>query len=950
MPYLSKYLFGLFLVLVTMHVDAQYLRTSGHARMEDLHVRSGSGREMREVRPNESFGHKITIVNNSNQVARFRLEMRPNRYFKMVYTSGQEVTVKPHDSLTVGLKFLNINARVNGIYTVYLDLRNLDDESDNKAYEFNVEVYDGSDRSMIVQPLQENIYIERKEKDFEVPVLLKNLLPEDANVRFEIQNPLQSPYKLQDAFQKPVRIPGKDTIINMRFLTPVQLFEAYKLNSPLTVYMRSDRGDLLGSFSIQPRWLVSTGDFLLPGTHVDAAEFFAQVMYTNYGRGLSSVNVSTGKPLGEGDHFGFNLNYSRYSPTGVQWLMNTNAAYQTGNLFFQAGSVSDFHELSLLGRGFKGQMFFNEDGDGAMHKIKDGEASQSIEFWALDGEYNLLSPFSMTTGSKTMSARYNNISEEGREFHASSSYFIRNDVRSTGHLHFAQWKKKLGLHHTVGVQFAGSSEKFSHPGKDTSLLGYSTRLDYAYTGKRIQGSFTGVRSSRDYSGVLQGATIINAFLNYNFKPKLNLTLGEQRNIFDKPVYTDTSIAGKMYSSFNQHSLQVSARLHDLTLAVKPYVFTQGQYYSSVNSAAPANRSASFRLSVNGNFNVKRNFFSAALDAGMMNVHLTGQSAVQVPSFRFNFSAVSHGFSFVSILQRGPYYLSDLFFTRTEAKDIHMMSLNLGYSARLFTKLEFMSTIGVNQHSNSPGTQLYVNEGLEYNMGKGFRALGHLLVTSTGTSSRAIVSVGLRKTFDWSSGENARVRLTARVFYDRNYNGEKDANEEWAEGVVFKFDGLSLVTGSNGIVNVKNIEKGWHSFSVLSKSGTDFQGIFDQKIDIDHNDRMDIGIPPQFEMTGKVVEDKSRFLAGETRLEGIKISIRKDDKEYFVYTRQDGKFRLFLKPGRYKVAIDQLRRQGVKDAEKEIYIDAEKGMTETLELIWQNNDRKVDVKKIEPKKQ
>lgn len=945
MPLIHKYLFFTLCLFLAVSGRAQYMRAGKFARMDQLEVKAGN--RFNSVRPNESFGQKITIYNNSDQSARFRLDMRANKYFRMVYSTGQTINVPAHDSVTVGVKFLNVNARVNGIYTVFLDLTNLDDETDRKVFEFNVEVFDGSDKAIYIQALQENVYVEKKVRDFEVPVLFKNLLPDDANVRFEIQNGQHSPYRIPSEFQKGVRIPGKDTVINMHFLTPAQMDAISQVNNVLTVYMKNDRGDLLGMFTVYPRWLVSTADMNLPGANVLENGPYAQILYTNYNKDTRSTNVSIGMPKGTKDGLGFNMNYMRYDPSGYQMLTNTYLTYRRNNLYLQAGNIADFHELSLFGRGVKSQMFFSERTDRTRAEDANGEHVQSIEVWAVDEDYNLLSPFSMKSGSKALSARYNNYLDAKNGYAVSSSYFIRNSINSDGHLHYANWRSQLGTKHQLGLQLGGSSETFHHPGKDTSLLGYSLKADYAFTSKRVQAFFNGMRSSRNYSGVLQGTTLINATVNYNLANRFNLAALVQKSTTDKPTYTDSTVGGRYFYDFSSYGMQLSRSAGHVILFAKPYLLRQGQFYSATLSAVPMNEANSYRLQAGMSTNFRRLFITGFLDGGEMKAHFSTGLAANAPSFRFNLGMRGYGFSWVSQLQKGPYFMSDILYARTDLSKISVLNSMISYDRRFFNKLDFMTSVSYTRNSNFDGAQIYASQTLEYDLGKGFTALGHALYMHSGDRGNVQVSVGLRKRFDWGRGEEARVHLVAKVYYDRNYNGEKDPGEPWAEGVIFKFDGISLISGRDGYVSVKNIEKGWHTFSVYDREGNT-QNLYDQKIELDKNERMEVGIPPQFELKGKVVEERAQYVQGKSQMEGIKISIRNDSHEYFVYTQHDGSFHLQVKPGRYKVSIEQLRKLGMANVEQEVYIDAEKGMTGDLELIWRNNERKVELKKLDKK--
>ncbi len=931
-PYLKTYIIAFMAIFLSLGLKAQYMNTSRFARMDELSFRASSN--FHSVRPSESFGQKITIYNNSDQPSRFRLELRNNKYFKLLYSTGQVVNVPAHDSVTVGLKFLNINARVNGVYTVYIDLFNLDDETDRKTYDFNVEVYDGSDQQFVIQPLQENVYLEKKARDFEVPVMMKNMLPDEAFVHFELQNATTSPYRISSDQQKGVRLPGKDTLINLRILTPAQMMELTQGNNrQMTIYMKNDKGDMLGMFTVYPRWLFNTGNLLMPGmSEYGSNALMAETHFTSYGRGLYSTDVQIGKAMGEGDGLGFNVYYQQFMPTGFKVLSNTFLKLQKDNLAVQLGNISDYHELSLFGRGFKGQMFLGED------------KSQSMEFWAVDEQYNLLDPFSMKRGTKVLSTRYNNSNlETGDGFSYSASYFIRNEVNSTGHLHFATYHAKIGKKQQLSALVGGSMEKFNYTRRDSSLLGYSARLDYSFTGTKIQAYLSAYHSSRDYAGILQGATNITALANYNLSARLNLSYQLIKSTFDKPGYTDSSIQGRYFYNYTQHSLQTGYNAGKLKLFAKSYLLQQGQLYTLSPLAVPVASSSSARLQMGVNLWMKKFSFSSFIDGG----HFTSTNtpvAISQFSTRLSLSMSGYGFSWITQSQVGPYFLNDVMYLKGDPNKFRSVFTSLTYEHVFFNKLMLMSSVNFNRSTNFSVSQTYFMQNVDYKLGRGFTATSYILISRNGQINNTQFRIGVRKVFNMRHAEDAPVSLRMRIFLDMNNNKIKDAEESWAEGVIMRMDDLNLITGSDGYIQLKNVGKGWHKFS-LKYSKDNQQSSIEQSVDLDRNEYMEVGIPPQFEVKGKVVEGKSHYLKPDESLEGIRIAFRQGNKEFYVYTQKDGQFRSSVPPGKYLVSIEQLKKLGYAGVEKEIVVKPSTGFQDALELTWQNNERKVEIKKI-----
>lgn len=938
MPYLFR-IISIFIVssgLLFSTAHAQFKGGGGgEGRMDNIGIRSDVALIM--VRPLETFGHKLLINNNSDEPLRFSLRLQPNKYFRLVNASTQAMYVSPYDSTIVGLKFLNVNARVNGIYTLYVDLVNKNDEFDKKTYEFNVEVVDGTDQQFVITPLMENVLLQKNVRSFDVPVLFKNLLPESKEVRFEIQNPGNSPIQLGKLFGGPVKLPAKDTLIKVNFVTAEQLQELSQQYRSITVLVKNDKGDIIGMFTVTPGWLFSRGTMYNPGISMaPTSKLFAETNFTYLGKGASSTDFRISKPLiSKEDPFGFNLFYQQYQPISFKQLTDTWIQYQGNQAGVRVGSLADFHELSLYGRGIKSNLSFDE------------EKKNNMEVWAVDQEYNLLKEFTTTSGTRLISTRFTHLDESDKKvFDISSSFFERKDVNSKGHLHFANFHKQLSPNQDLTVMAGASMEKFNHIQGDTSLPGYAVQVEYSAMGKKWQSIVSGYRASRDYAGAQQGTFNVNAIFSYSLSQRATLSYHLLKNTTDRPGYLPQSIQGRFYYNNILHEANVSVAAGKKTWYVKPYLFKQGQLYTydTVYKTPETSTAPRFQVGMSGNAGkMGYNFYVDAGTFGLKGTSITGSN---VPSFRVSGSLAAWHMVFNTLIQKGPYFLNELWTNKNNPAAYYSNSFNLSYNNRFFSKLDWQASLSANNSSNWNGWGVFMINSFDYKLGNGFSAKASVYQGKMGTMPVTTqVRIGLRKTFDWNKNESSTATLKIRVYEDKNDNKEKDADEKWMPDILVRIDDMVLVSDKQGGLVVKNLLKGWHKMSVLYGTSRQ-QNFLEKEFQIDNNEKMELPVPPQYVVKGKVVEQKSKYLQAPSQLEGIKISfMNAAGKEQITFTNSDGEFTMQLAAGTYRVYIPQLKKQNAPNSETTIVVHPANGYDSLIELTWVNDERQVEVKKI-----
>ncbi len=926
---------ALLLLAVTNSSLHAQLKKARDARMSEVNVNAEAAMVM--IRPLETFGHKITVSNNSEDPIKFRLILRDNKYFRQINAITQSYFVNSGDSLRIGLRLLNVNARVNGIYTVFFDMISEFDSTDRKIFEFQVEVIDGTDRQFVIQPLQENIVIKNSIRDFQLPVLFKNLIPETKEVRFEIQNAATNPIQLGKGYSGTITLPANDTLLNIPFVVASKEAQLWQLNSSITVYVKALNGELLGMFSATPHWLYNKGNMYTPGfIYQPANSLQVEAVHQQMSSGVYSDQLRLSKGLApEKEGIGFNMNYTRYANGIFQNLSGSYLQYRNGLLDLTAGSINEFNELSLFGRGVKSTLYFDE------------EKTVKVDLYAVDQETNLLEPINTQSGTRTVSGQFSQTSEDKTfGYYISSNYFNRAQNNSKGHLHYTGFTWKLSETETISARVGGSLEKFNYLRGDSTLLGYSVTADYNRNMDRWNIIASVSRGSRNYAGLNQGALIANAFAGYRLTSRSSISYNFTKNTSDRPAYLPQAIQGRFYVNFLTHELNFNKNFKGFEWNVKPYFLKQGQLFSyELNPIAPE-KGYAFRLQSTLNGKYKKFSYQVMGDMGAFKLTHSVNGPRSMGTFMGAANIGIAGITLAAVIQKGPSFVTDLSNIKDASKGYFNKSLSLGYGFRIKNKLTYQVAASAISNATITGAIYNINQDLTWRPGKGIEVNASFFMFKYSTiPMRQQYRVGVVKTFNWDRGEQAPVKVTVLVFEDKNANGIRDGKEQPAVEAMVKFDDLILITDKNGLLQVGNVKKGEHKISIIYGSSKQ-QNYLSQTIDVNKNTKVVLAIPPQFKVSGIVIAPKKRYDNAVVDMDGIKVLLLdRSGKEFITYTNRDGSFSTQLPANTYRVYLPALKLKNRSAQELIITVDAENGYNEPIKLNWVDEGRTVEVKKL-----
>jgi hypothetical protein len=629
----------------------------------------------------------------------------------------------------------------------------------------------------------------------------------------------------------------------------------------------------------------------------------------------------------------FHIHYLNYGSDHFQQLQNSYITYRTDRAMFHLGSSYDYHELPLFGRGLK---------------VNIGKSDRQWTFWAINANPNWLSPDDNEWTGNIFSVRYDRQlpSLPGGSYSLSSNYFTQANTMRAGYLNFASFRYDQSERHSLQV-LGGQSVEFARQGSDRAQkLGWAGQLNYVYQSPKLNWQLRSYFSSPTYSGLQKGATLIYSQLFW--QPSATTTLLARINSLDYNRVTFTSGVDYTQHKFGNTVAEVnlSHRIRQLTLNLRPYWFTQSDFDNPVSQRADA-----YRLAPSLSYH-RRSYqhFELSYDAGIFFNRTTASPQSGWLSQRIVSSINLGAFHFWGYLQKGPYYLFDLRNSRpdqittaslTPTLDFALFSRNivgsvgLNYLYDAFTEESRYIGVGRVQFDVSPGLSINLSgNGTPYSQHPEF--------------SYSLYRLEVAKRFNNLTSKH-KGQLQLSFFEDANGNGSKDAGERWMDSLMVTVDENTLLTNAKGSITYRNIPPGVYNISAISANRVGDPILHHEKMTIVRSVNKLIPLARTFRVTGKLRCQTNSYDNHSCQFDRFAIEIQRDQQPISSTSPlPDGSFAVHLSPGNYTITIRDYGRQPQTTLKTVTFTLSESGQYPVFDWIIDGSTRPVEVKRFRSK--
>lgn len=588
----------------------------------------------------------------------------------------------------------------------------------------------------------------------------------------------------------------------------------------------------------------------------------------------------------------FQLHYLNYTINQYQQLQNSFISYRTSQAAIRLGSLYDYHEMPLFGRGIR---------------VNINSPDHQWTFWAVNSQSNWLSRGENFLTGNIYSVRYDQTSSTlaGASWSLSSSYFTQPTTTRVGYLNFGSFRLNRSERHSFEV-LGGSSIEYAQSGPDRAqTIGWAGRLNYSYKNQALGWHLNAYTSSPVYSGFQKGATLLNSQLLW--QPSDKLTLLAALNHFQYNQVRFTSAVDSYRSEYGNTiaEISLSQRLGAFSFSLRPYWFAQNNHFFYTNQKA-----YSYRLSpavFYTGHNKQR--FELNYDFGLLNDRIQ-QSQPSYLSQRVMLSAAWGAFNLWGYWQKGPYFLNDLlnpnpaqtvFISATPMVNFNLLnnrlvgSIGFNYLYNAFYKEDKYIGVGQIHYKLTPDLQIRLDgNATPFNQQQELSFSRYRLEVTKRFNKLKV-------------GHQGQLNLS--FFEDTNANGIKDPKEQWMDSLLVTINENTLITNSKGNVTYRNIPSGTYTVSAVSAGRTGDPILFYEKLKVERTLTKLIPLSRTYPLRGQLHCQVDSYNQQPCQYNRFVIDIERNTQVVSsTIPLSNGTFSLHLPPGNYTLYLRDYSRQ------------------------------------------
>ncbi|MEZ0542529.1 hypothetical protein [Fibrella arboris] len=908
-------------LIFTIALSALYL---GQAVGQPL--RASFWRDTISVATGSTFINRLTIQNNGSETVSFRLLVQTPRFVQWVSSTPQRFELKPGQTETVpfkGLLFQHTGVPTQQI-TVFLS--------------------DSTGHLLQTRSFKLTIAAQKNKPSFSLYV------PDETVLLYSTTEPARPTFRLVhhqarrtsvsvdieslssgiDKAAFPLSIPLKalqDTSITL-LVNPLRYWSPNKPHQ-LSLTLRDSTGSIVGSVLYKVVVAVASKRFEKANTG-SSEGFGIRTAITK----LSTNQWAREARIWGADSIGnaqltFQLNYLDYASANYQQLQSSSISLRTSRTQLHVGSLYDYHELPLLGRGVR------------LNLIR---PDHEWTFWAVNTNPNWLYSGANAWTGNVASVRYDQqiASVPGAAWSVSSSYFTQPGLMRAGYLNFASFQYDASENQSLQV-LAGQSTEYAQSNPSLArTVGWAGQVHYSYERPALRWQLRSYFSTPVYSGLQRGATLLTSQLSWLPSDHTTLLFRINHVHYNQVRYVTATDNYRYVFGNSIVEASLTSRLGPLIAGFRPYWSLQTDSSNPFSQQATA-----YRVAPSLTYQRRHSQFMLTYDAGLFLYESPLPNRSQPISQRITTSASLGNFSLWGYFQKGPYFLNDL---RTERPNqIMTASLTPMVNFSLLDK-RLAGSAGLNYLYDA----LYLKSR--------YIAVGRVQYDVTPTFSVRLEGNGtpyaeqdeftysqyrleLTKRFDkLRFRPNGRLHL--RFFSDANGNDRFDAGEQWLEGLLVTVNDNTLITDEKGQISYQNLPPGTYAVSALSTGRLGDPILFQESINMERSVNRVIPLRQTFRVTGQLSCQTNVYDQKPCEFERFVIEVQREGKKITsTTTLPDGTFALHLSPGTYTILVHDYGRQVQATVRTSALIVSSAGEHPALNWTVDGSTRAVEIKRF-----
>lgn len=580
----------------------------------------------------------------------------------------------------------------------------------------------------------------------------------------------------------------------------------------------------------------------------------------------------------------FDINW--WEQSSQIFVRNTWLGYKQKSFGMQAGNVSKFKDLNLMGRGVE-----------AFYKTSD---KSTIEAGVVDKSYSVIDYSTPSSGQSGWATFTHN---GGRNKGYETSVIYDNDTN-------------------VGVQKALASSQFSVIEKPAFSLQMGNYLSRQYNSKDLMQKMGGATevnlhgktsrlfynssnyiSSDYFAGMRSGALNLNERIQFSLN---NYSLWAVVNHFSsapKSLKSQVSLPSQFANT--QYNLGISRRFASMSFSLTPSYITESRSEQLSSSISLQDyKMKATRINTNVNYIKNNKNINLTFEGGTFDTNFNSNKEIH---FKTNLNYSWRIFSLMAFYQYNNFYLGEIIASQQQKQEKKYYNFTLSPAVQIaFFDKKLTVRAGMNYSKNiSVPNMIQINSRADFNWSKNFTlfATNYYSDYSNSSNPTNTIQFGMTKRFNPLKIDNSKSDLEVYLFYDNTGNGEFDPQNTPTANQMVIINGKAFKTNNQGIIKYRKLPKGEYEIRTVN---TNEWHTYTRKILVEQSVKISIGLTKTSTIKGHINYITSENAYEITKKVGGLSVIVTDEAGNVFYTRTDeaGKFILYVPKGNYTVTLEK----------------------------------------------
>jgi hypothetical protein len=885
-------------------------------------------RDTVSVQAGETFINRVTLRNNGPVALSVAISMVLPSVIRLISTLPPQVSIRPGESVLLPIKGVLSHQSDSLTYRAVLSLS--DSVSQRwQSVRFTVRVKQAWRPVVTLYGSDESVLLHSGTEPAVLPLrLVHNRLSRSA---FRIDVASMPEGVSQSDFPRLVTLTGQqDTTLLVRCIPS----RYWSVNTPyqLTITVRDALGSVVGNVLYKVVVASSSKRFSREMSN-SGSPYGVSTAVGQYGdqQWFHETQAWGSDSLGK-NQVDFRLHYMNFGKEQIPQLQNSFVSLRNEHLMVRVGSLYDYHEMPLLGRGVKVNII---------------RPDNQWTFWAVNSNPNWLNTQATTWAGNVLSVRYDKqiASLPGASWSASSSYFTNSFSQRLGFLNFASFQFSSKGGHNLAV-LGGQSVEFARQG-GSQTYGWAGQLNYSYSSPKVDWIVRTYWSSPVYSGFQKGAQLIDNRLIYKPSESTTLIVRYSQVQYDQHWFYSATEWNRRFFGNTQAELNLTHRLNKWTLGLRPYWYAQTNITSADNQQANLYRIAPFVL-----FRDKGTHrLEISYDIGTYQDSSPGAAGSVFTSQRMMGALGIGSFALWAYWQRGPYFLGDLQPRQTTKTTTASVTPTIDYT---LLSMRLYGTLGLNYlyDTYSSGSRAQLISRIRYDVTPDLTIRAEGNVTAFSQLEQLAYSqyrLELVKRFGTLSlRKRGSIRL--RFFDDANGNGVRETSEHGMDSLLVSINGNTLLSNRKGEIVYRNLAPGTYTVSTVSVNGLGEPVPYRESIVVNGRFQKQIPLSRMFRVSGKLTSRSHMYDRQLLQTERFMLEVQHNEQTVLQCAPlPDGSFGLPLRPGVYKLFIYDLGRQPADVVRTVPFTLTTQGQHPPLQIVVDATNRPVEIKRFSRKR-